>query len=230
MNFLKSKIAHFQSIQRSYTCVVERVNQPGLVKKGTDPRKFNLKQQHYYYKLVKCEQTKKWGDMQVILTKYIEGLGREGELLSVPRSLAHLKLLPTGMAIYPTKDNLNLYKEKIEDASKKPKLSKFCILTRQYLEKTTFELQMNIREKWSLNKDLVRITLRYNGVMVDNDSITLPDNYEQINCAGDNESYYSSPFTCIIKINDFMTAKAKIKVVPSDTVKLWETFTMLNKK
>jgi ribosomal protein L9 len=230
MNVLRPNGTRFSLIRRSYTVIVERYQEPRLVKKGTDPRKFNLKQPDFHYKFVDCLHSKKWGDMQVILTKYIEGIGRQGELLEVPRKLAHTELIPSGFAVYPTKENLELYKDQIEESANKPRLSKFASLTRDYLMDKVFEMQMNISEKWTLNKEFVRIALRYNGVMVDNDSIELPQNYNKICSNGDSINYYMDVFTCTVKINEYITASVRLQIKPADSNKLWETFSMFNKK
>jgi hypothetical protein len=57
-----------------YTIIVERHLPVPLLKKGTDPRKYNLKSRHFQYKLVDCLHVKKWGNIDLILTQYIEGI------------------------------------------------------------------------------------------------------------------------------------------------------------
>lgn len=59
--------------KRNYTCVVERLKKPGLLKQGVDVRKIKLNSDHYHYKFIDCLHTKKWGDTQLILTQYVEG-------------------------------------------------------------------------------------------------------------------------------------------------------------
>jgi hypothetical protein len=58
---------------RAYTCIVERYKQPRLAKAGVDQRKIPLKSENYQMKLVECTHSKKWGNIDLILTQYVEG-------------------------------------------------------------------------------------------------------------------------------------------------------------
>ena len=59
--------------KRFYTCIVERVRQVPIVKKGKDVRSRNLRSDHYQLRLVECTHNNKWGNVDVILTEYVEG-------------------------------------------------------------------------------------------------------------------------------------------------------------
>lgn len=59
--------------RRFYTCIVEREVKPNIVKQSVDVRKVKLKAVHYQYKLKDCLHNKKWGDVELLLTEYIEG-------------------------------------------------------------------------------------------------------------------------------------------------------------
>jgi hypothetical protein len=58
---------------RTYTVVVERYENPGAMKDGIDQRKRHLKSKHFQYKFVECSHNKKWGNVDLILTQYVEG-------------------------------------------------------------------------------------------------------------------------------------------------------------
>jgi hypothetical protein len=59
---------------RHYTVIVERYRVPGLTKRGVDQRKAKLTEAHFHYKHVETLHIKKWGNTDVILTQYVEGL------------------------------------------------------------------------------------------------------------------------------------------------------------
>ena len=166
--------------KRNYTCIVERLEKAPLAKKGVDVRKIKLTSNHYHYKLVDCLHTKKWGNMNLILTQYVEGnfvklkllgsylklnyflkgVGNKGEFVSVSRHMAHYELLPAQLAVFPTEENIEFYKEDAALLKDKPKVSKYAAYARDHINKMVLEIQMNTSAKWTLNKDHIRIALR----------------------------------------------------------------------
>ena len=68
-----NKINFIHFTKRGYTCLVERYVKPKLVKKNVDIRKIKLNSNHYHYKFVDCLHSKPWGEMNLILTQYVEG-------------------------------------------------------------------------------------------------------------------------------------------------------------
>lgn len=58
---------------RTYTCIVERIHKPLTMKIEKDQRKTPLKSKHYQYKLVDCLHVKPWGNIDLILTQFVEG-------------------------------------------------------------------------------------------------------------------------------------------------------------
>lgn len=79
-----SKPLNLANFARFYTVIVERHVQPLTVKKGIDQRKTKLKSKHFQYKFVDCLHTKKWGNIDLILTEYVEGNFRHF-LTSLPK-------------------------------------------------------------------------------------------------------------------------------------------------
>ncbi len=149
-------------INRPYTVIVERSESVPLLKKGVDPRSYNLKSKHFRYKFVEAKHTQKWGEVEVILTDYVEGVGHKGEVLSVPRHQAYYELFPSRLAVYPTEEYLEFYKQDRELAANKPKVSPYAIKTRDELNKMVLDIPMNMDVDWMLNKDHIRLALRYN--------------------------------------------------------------------
>jgi hypothetical protein len=59
--------------KRFYTVIVERHSKIPPIQKNLDPRKYIIKSEHFKYKFVDCLHTRKWGNVDLILTEYIEG-------------------------------------------------------------------------------------------------------------------------------------------------------------
>ena len=147
--------------KRFYTVIVERIHKPPIVRKGRDPRSRHLKSLHFQYKLVDTLHSKKWGNVDLILTEYVEGVGHKGELINVPRHDAYYHLLPARLAVYPTEEYLELFKKERESLSSKAKVSPFAMKTKEEIEKMILEIPMNMSFDWTLKPDNIRIALRY---------------------------------------------------------------------
>lgn len=213
--------------KKFYTCIVERHEKVPLVAKGVDPRKYNLKSRHFHYKLVECTHTQKWGNIDLLLTDYVEGIGHKGEIVNVTRHVAYYDLLPARLAVYPTEEYLEIFKEERESLSTKAKVSPFAMKTKEEISQMILNIPMNVNAEWVLGKDNVRIALRYNKIMSSNDSIEFDQGLEITNKNWKNFS--QEPFMVKIKINDYITSDLKCRIVPIDVGKLWEEFSAFNK-
>lgn len=215
------------SLKKFYTCVVERHVKASLVPKGKDPRSFNLKSRHFQYKLVDCLHTKKWGNIDLMLTEYVEGIGHKGEIVNVPRHTAYYELLPARLAVYPTEEYLEMFKEARQSLATKSKVSPFAMKTKEELSKIILDIPMNVKSEWTLNKDHIRIALRCKKIMSTNDSIIIDETLKIDNTNW--KSYNQEPFTVKIKVNDYLIADLKCRIVLIDPIKLWEEFTTFNR-
>lgn len=61
--------------------------------------------------MVKDVGIEKQPDMQVILTSYVEGVGKFGDKVSVRPNFAYNNLLLPGLAVYASPENLEKYKQ-----------------------------------------------------------------------------------------------------------------------
>ena len=78
-NLLISFVNQFNksiNTHRFYTVIVERHEIPPIMKKDIDQRKRHLKSKHFHYKFVDCLHNKKWGNIDLILTQYVEGFSK----------------------------------------------------------------------------------------------------------------------------------------------------------
>lgn len=78
-----------------------------LSKKNQAPRK--LRGRHFVYQLVEDTNIRKKPNIDVVLTSYVEGIGRKGEVVNVKPNLAYEKLLLPGLAVYHTPENVEKY-------------------------------------------------------------------------------------------------------------------------
>lgn len=61
------------NLTRLYTCIVERIYKPNTMKKNKDQRKTKIRSNNFQYRLVECTHNKPWGNVDVILTKFVDG-------------------------------------------------------------------------------------------------------------------------------------------------------------
>ncbi|XP_068271397.1 large ribosomal subunit protein bL9m isoform X2 [Nyctibius grandis] len=91
------------------TVVVERWWQVPLSKEGRAPRLHPRR--HRVYRLVEDTKHLPKGNLELILTQSVEGLGSRGDLVSVRKSLGRNKLLPQGLAVYASPENREMFEE-----------------------------------------------------------------------------------------------------------------------
>lgn len=61
------------------------------------------------------QNTKKYPNVDIILTSYVQGVGRKGEIVNVPPTFAYNKLLLPGFAAYNTPANVEKYAKEAEE-------------------------------------------------------------------------------------------------------------------
>ena len=147
---------------RAYTCVLARLKRPPMPKEGVDPRKRELKDEHYMMRLVEARHTQPWAKVDLLLTEYVEGVGYKGEIVNVPRHRAFTDMLPSRVAVLPTDEYLAMYKEEREALVNKPKISPYAMKTKEKLESLIIEIPMNADQDWTVREDHIRIALRIN--------------------------------------------------------------------
>jgi large subunit ribosomal protein L9 len=77
-------------------------------KKNQKPRK--LRGKHFNYVLVEDTNIKKQPDLKVILTQFVEGVGKKGDIVALRPNYVYKNLLLPGLAVYHTPENLEKYK------------------------------------------------------------------------------------------------------------------------
>uniref|UniRef100_A0ABI7ZCY7 Large ribosomal subunit protein bL9m n=1 Tax=Felis catus TaxID=9685 RepID=A0ABI7ZCY7_FELCA len=90
------------------TVIVERWWKVPLAGDGRKPR---LHRRHRVYKLVEDTKHGPKGNLELILTQSVVGLGVRGDLVSVKKPLGRNRLLPQGLAVYASPENKKLFEE-----------------------------------------------------------------------------------------------------------------------
>uniref|UniRef100_A0A8D3C1C8 Large ribosomal subunit protein bL9m n=1 Tax=Scophthalmus maximus TaxID=52904 RepID=A0A8D3C1C8_SCOMX len=93
------------------TVVVERWWQVPLSKVGSPPRLHPRR--HRVYKLVEDTSKAPKEKMELILTQTVPKLGGRGDTVFVQKSVGRNKLLPQGLAAYPSPDNKQMFEEEL---------------------------------------------------------------------------------------------------------------------
>lgn len=196
---------HTQQLRNAV--VVQRMFPPQLHKKGV-PK--TLKRREYIYTVIDNTDLKPAGNMPVILVKDVEGVGLQGEVLSVAKNLSRNMLLPTGAAIYASPENLAKHKEERKDIEDVPRQSIVAQKTIRQLQAMTLRIPMNPNVSWTLNKTHVRVAFRKTGVQVPHDCLTIPD--EAVTQFGDT--------VVKVTVNKLDTIAVKAVIYPYDTIAL----------
>lgn len=143
----------------------ENAPNPQLAHRVADPK--------YIYKVVReVEYTK---PVEVLLLQTVEGIGRIGEVVTLPARKARMNLLLPKLAVYASPENLAKYADLVlQDTDDQPS-SMHSKKTVAYLGGTLVTVCMNIHEPWILEPWHIRVAFRKaNITIVHDDAIQLP--------------------------------------------------------
>ncbi|XP_076864427.1 large ribosomal subunit protein bL9m [Brachyhypopomus gauderio] len=189
------------------TVVVERWWQVPLSKEGSPPRLYSKR--HEVYRLVEDTKHKSQSKMELILTQTVPKFGGRGDTVFVKKSLGRNKLLPQGLAVYPSPENKRIYAEerrllregKIEERIQTWTAEK----TIKFLMSAKLEIGVPIPIQHQLTKEVVcRRFLQLLGVVVPEHALTLPE--EPIKDLGD--------YWCEVTVNGMDTVRVPMTLVP----------------
>lgn len=185
---------------------MKRQTPPYLHKKNQKPRK--LRSRDFNYDLVEDTDRKKYPDLEVILTQFVEGIGQKGEIVKVKPTFAYNKLLLPGLAAYVTPENVERFKLKEGEISQQEKKhsSQFAQRTVNMLQNRVFAIVMNKDHPWEVEPWHIRASLRKCGYLIKSDnSIELPK--EKI--TGPDLTKQNKEFKVIVTVNN--TEKAEVR-------------------
>lgn len=70
--------------------------------------------------------SKKKGNLEVVLTSFVEGIGDKGDVVTVKQNYGYNKLLLPGLAVYKTSDNLQKFSKSEDEKNVKIHSSPFA--------------------------------------------------------------------------------------------------------
>uniref|UniRef100_A0A672KN32 Large ribosomal subunit protein bL9m n=1 Tax=Sinocyclocheilus grahami TaxID=75366 RepID=A0A672KN32_SINGR len=134
-----SRIQNLSQTACKNTAIVERCWKVPLSKEGKPPRLHPRR--HRVYRLFEDTKHKPQDKMELILTQTVPKLGGRGDTVFVKKPLGRNKLLPQGLAVYPSQENKGMFAEEIR--------------TVEFLKKTQLEVAMHTSIQYSLTKEIV---------------------------------------------------------------------------
>lgn len=194
------------------TVVVERWWQVPLPKEGKPARLHPRR--HRVYRLVEDTKTAPPEKMQVLLTQTVPKLGDRGEVVEVKKSLGRNRLLPRGLAVYASPQNLaalqrdqRLREEgKPEERTQTPSGER----TVELLRGSVLTVRMKNNVKWELSKEVVcRHFLKELRLSVPPEAVRIPD--EPITRWGEH--------WCEVTVNGVDTVRLPMSVVQFERLK-----------
>jgi len=133
----------------------------------------------HVYDTVRATHEEPRPDINVILTKYVEGYGDLGDSIMVPSGDARNYLIPAQLAVYDTPENRQRMLAVRTDLKLLDRVQRtpFAALTARELEdRLTLPIVMNPSVPWKVEKFHVMVALRKVGVVVESeDCLQIPD-------------------------------------------------------
>ncbi|XP_034066306.1 39S ribosomal protein L9, mitochondrial [Gymnodraco acuticeps] len=211
---LQDLMLHQQTAVRSFslspaqnTVIVERWWQVPLSKEGRPPRLHPRR--HRIYKLVEDTKQAPKQKMELILTATVPKLGARGDTVFVRKSAGRNKLLPQGLAVYPSPENKHMFEEEIkllrEGKPEERVQTRSGQLTVEILKKSHLNISRMPLEEFQVNKEVVcRQFKKKLGVFVPPHALSLP--FESVKEEGD--------YWCEVTVNGIDIVRVPLSVVP----------------
>ncbi|XP_054461755.1 39S ribosomal protein L9, mitochondrial [Anoplopoma fimbria] len=205
--FSQPAVRSFSLTPAQNTVVVERWWQVPLSKVGSPPRLHPRR--HRIYKLVEDTKLVPKEKMELILTQTVPKLGGRGDTVFVKKSVGRNKLLPQGLAVYPSPENKQIFAEELrllrEGKPEERIQTRTGQLTVEYLKRSKLNINKMPSEEFQLNKDVVCRQLQKKlGVVVPPDALSLP--FESVKDLGD--------YWCEVTVNGMDLVRIPIALLP----------------
>ncbi|KRT85109.1 hypothetical protein AMK59_1334 [Oryctes borbonicus] len=197
------QIINYQQIRTTF--ILKRRTSPPLHKKGGPIKR--LKSKHYVYDLVQDTDIVRQPNIDLILTRYVEGIGNKGEKVSVRPDYAYNQLLLPGLAVYVTPENSEKYKNE-KSTSEIQYSSRSAQMIANILSNKTISVVMNKENPWSLKPWHITTSFRKCGYHVPENCITMPAKSIQ----GPNMDIESKEFFVTVTINNTERVKVRCRI------------------
>nr|XP_021186397.2 39S ribosomal protein L9, mitochondrial [Helicoverpa armigera] len=190
--------------QTRNTFILKRTNPFPLHKKGGRPKK--MRGRHFVYDLVEDTNITKKPDIKVILNQFIDGVGNEGDVLTLRPNQAYRDYLMPGLAVYASPENMEKYKAN----ENKPKIgdnysSPYVHRTIGCLSRVVLQITMNKMEPWVLEPWHISASFRKSGFVVPEHAIEMPP----VQIKGPDLSLQDKEFYVTVTINN--TEKVNVR-------------------
>ncbi|KAM6974267.1 large ribosomal subunit protein bL9m [Tautogolabrus adspersus] len=204
---LPAALRSFSLTAAQNTVVVERWWQVPLSKVGSPPRLHPRR--HRIYKLVEDTKHLPKEKMELILTQTVPKLGGRGDTVFVKKSIGRNKLLPQGLAVYPSPDNKQMFAEELrllrEGKPEERVQTRTGQLTVEYLKRSHLKINQMPSDEFQVHKEVVcRQFLKKLGVVVPTNALSLP--FDSVKEVGD--------YWCEVTVNGMDTVRIPLSVVP----------------
>ncbi|KAE8281916.1 39S ribosomal protein L9, mitochondrial [Larimichthys crocea] len=204
---LRQPVRSFSLTRAQNTVVVERWWQVPLSKVGSPPRLHPRR--HRIYKLVEDTKNAPKEKMELILTQTVPKLGGRGDTVFVKKSVGRNKLLPEGLAVYPSPENKQIFAEELrllrEGKVEERVQTRTGQLTVEFLKRSKLRINKMPSDEFQVTKEVVRRQLlKKLQLVVPPHALSLP--FESVKDLGD--------YWCEITVNGIETVRVPMSVVP----------------
>ncbi|XP_043230561.1 39S ribosomal protein L9, mitochondrial-like isoform X3 [Amphibalanus amphitrite] len=163
--------------QYAGTFVLKRRNEPQLSKRSFPEGSYRkLRRKHKIYETLERPGTQPLPNIDVILTQYVEGLGKPGDTVSVKVTKAQNELLAFGRAVYASPENQEKYRNVAEHSSADEvrHSSIYSAQTAKVLSRQVLAVSMNLDQPWVLQPWHLSVAFRKAGFVVPEHCLEMP--------------------------------------------------------
>ncbi|XP_059489120.1 large ribosomal subunit protein bL9m [Neocloeon triangulifer] len=137
-------------------------------KKGHRPVK--LKGTNYVYETVQGRNKTKEEPLEVILTQYVDGVGKKGDKVKLRRNFVYNRLLLPKLAVYVNPENEALFCSEASGGASVEFSSKDAPRTVAYIARQMVAVTMSKDNPWTLEPWHIRANARKAGIIISDDS------------------------------------------------------------
>uniref|UniRef100_A0A8C3P0X5 Large ribosomal subunit protein bL9m n=1 Tax=Cyanoderma ruficeps TaxID=181631 RepID=A0A8C3P0X5_9PASS len=138
------------SLSPQASVVVERVWPVPLGRAGAQPRL--QPRRHRVLRLLRDGKHRPRGDMELLLTRAVQDVGARGDVVTVSKRLGRNRLLPRGLGLYPSPENI---RNSPRNSLKPLELPQTPGITVEFLRRCRLEVGMKNNVRWELSPDIV---------------------------------------------------------------------------
>jgi len=157
--------------------ILKRQHEVPSPKKGSKTRwpPHPQKHEHTIYDMVVNTNAIKKPNIDVLLTTFVEDLGKAGQIVSLYPTYAYTHFLLPGLAVYPTPENIKKIRL-LSEAELDKYSSVTAYKTMKMLKKVTLSVFMNMNEPWTIEPWNIKVALRKQGIQITDDHcIQIPE-------------------------------------------------------